>query len=181
MALYYITSNKRKFEEAKEIMPGLEWFKKDIDEIQSLDPKEIINAKIREASKYCKNEFIVEDVSVSMECLNGLPGTMIKWFLKALGTDGIYKIAENFGVFGASCSIVIGYSNKGEINLFEGKCDGKLVKPAKNAYDFWDDLFMPGGYDKTFADMPLDQKNAISHRAVALNKLRQFLVEQAKD
>lgn len=60
--------------------------------------------------------------------------------------------------------------------LFEGIVNGQIVKKEKGADGFgYDPVFLPDGYLLTFAEMDLDQKNSISHRARAVNKLVDFL------
>ena len=44
----------------------------------------------------------------------------------------------------------------------------------------WDPIFVPVGYDQTFAEMPLEEKNKVSHRSRALDKFKAFLEEKAK-
>ena len=110
MALYYVTSNSVKFHEASLILDGLEWLDLDLEEVQSLDPKEIIRKKLGQAFKYKKGQFIVEDVSFSLDCLGGLPGPLIKWFLKSIGTAGLFDIADRFKNYKAVSSVEVGYA-----------------------------------------------------------------------
>ena len=95
MPLYFITGNKNKFEEAKAMIPSLQQLDMDLVEIQSTDAHEIIRAKLNEALKYHEGELIVEDTSLYLSCLNGLPGPLIKWFLKSIGNEGIYNLTKN--------------------------------------------------------------------------------------
>lgn len=176
MILYFITGNKNKFEEAKSIITDLNQFKLDLPEIQNIDPKMIIKAKLLEAFKHKKGKFIVEDTSLYLNCLNGLPGPLIKWFLETIGNDGLYNIAKKLNNFKAEAKTVIGYAkNKKEIKFFKGIIKGRIV-PSKGEQGFgWDPIFKPNGFNKTFAEMTAEEKNKISMRRVALNKLRQQL------
>ena len=72
MKFYFITGNKGKFEEAKAIIPKLEQLDIELPEVQEIDPKQIIKAKLFAAFEHKMEEFIVEDTSLSFECLNGL-------------------------------------------------------------------------------------------------------------
>ena len=96
MALYFITGNKGKLAEVQSILGNVEALDIDLPEIQSLDAQEIIKAKLEEAQKDQTGEFIVEDNSLYLEGLNGLPGPLIKWFEEALGNEGIALIADKF-------------------------------------------------------------------------------------
>ncbi len=63
------------------------------------------------------------------------------------------------------------------LHIFEGKVEGSIIKEKRGAEGFgYDPIFMPGGYDKTFAELGLDVKNQISHRARAVKKLADYLL-----
>ena len=91
MALYFITGNKGKLVEVQEIISSVEQLDIDLPEIQDIDAQEIIRAKLEEAQKHHQGQFIVEDTSLYLDCLNGLPGPLIKWFMKTIGNDGDRK------------------------------------------------------------------------------------------
>src|SRR3990167_9629438 len=134
MSIYLITGNKGKFAEVQSILGDVEALDIDLPEIQSLDAHEIIKAKLKEAQKHQTGEFIVEDNSLYLEGLNGLPGPLIKWFMKTVGNEGLYKMAEAFGNFNAEAKVIIGYSNSaGEISFYEGNTKGTIVSPRGSA------------------------------------------------
>ena len=63
------------------------------------------------------------------------------------------------------------------LHIFEGKVEGSIIKEKRGAEGFgYDPIFMPEGYDKTFAELGLDVKNQISHRARAVKKLADYLL-----
>lgn len=173
MTLYFITGNKGKLAEVQSVLSGVEALDIDLPEIQSLDAHEIIKAKLLEAQKHQTGEFIVEDNSLYLEGIKGLPGPLIKWFLKTVGNDGLYKMAEAFGNFNAEAKVIIGYSNpEGETSFFEGSTKGTIV-PARGDNGFgWDPIFQPEGYSKTFGELTPEEKNSFSMRRVALEKLK---------
>ena len=176
MKLYFITGNKNKFEEIKSILPEVEQLDIDLPEIQEIDAKEIIKAKLIEALKHKKGEFIVEDTSLYLDCLNGLPGPLIKWFMKTIGNQGIYNLTKKFGNSNAEAKTFIGYAkSKDEIYYFEGKIKGKIVEPKGNSNFGWDPIFQPEKNLKNFAEMDKEEKNKISMRRNAVNKLKEFL------
>ncbi len=175
MALYFITGNENKLKEARQILGEVNNLDIDLPEIQSLDPKEVIKAKLLEAKKHCQGRIFCEDVSLSLDCLNGLPGTLVKWFLKSLGTEGIVKIADRYEDHKATVKAIIGYCCDDEMHFFEGEVRGMIVaQKAENSFGF-DPIFRPEGQEKTFAEMTLEEKNKISHRRQALQKLKEFL------
>lgn len=171
-----VTGNKGKYEEAKLIIPDLEFKDVDLIEIQSIDSKEIIKHKLDEAKKVLTGNLIVEDNSLYLDCLHGLPGPLIKWFLKTIGNDGLVKMAESFENSKARASVLIGLGMEdGQIEFFEGSIDGEIVRPRGENGFGWDQIFKPTGWEKTFGEMTLDEKNNISMRKIAFQKLKDFL------
>jgi len=96
MALYFITGNKNKFAEVSAILPSVEQIDIDLPEVQDIDAKEIIKAKLLEALNHKQAKFIVEDTSLYFNCLNGLPGPLIKWFMKTVGNEGLFNMVKNW-------------------------------------------------------------------------------------
>lgn len=65
-----------------------------------------------------------------------------------------------------------------EIHQFEGIVDGEIIRERRGGEGFgYDPIFQPNGYDKTFAELGMDIKNHISHRARAVQKLAEFLLK----
>src|SRR4051812_39123208 len=123
MALYFITSSSNKFAEVKAMLPEVEQMEMDLAEIQELDPHKIISAKLFEARQTLRHgsTLMVEDTSLYIDGMNGLPGPFCKWFLHALGDKGIFKLAQTFGA-AASAKTIIGYvDGQGSVEFFEGE------------------------------------------------------------
>jgi non-canonical purine NTP pyrophosphatase (RdgB/HAM1 family) len=176
MSLYFITGNKNKFSEVSAILPGVKQFDIDLPEIQEIDAKEIIKAKLLEALKHRQAEFIVEDTSLYLNCLNGLPGPLIKWFMKTVGKDGLFKLAKKLGDNKAEAKTIIGYvKNPNQIYYFEGSIKGIIVPPTLESGFGWDPIFQPNGFSKSFAELAREEKNNISMRRIALDKLKEFI------
>ncbi len=176
MSLLFVTGNKGKFDEAKSIISDLEQLDLDLIEIQSVDSKEVITHKLHEAKAKTSGSFVVEDNSLSLEALNGLPGPLIKWFLKKIGNEGLVKIVEDFGNNKAEATVVIGYlSEQGEISFFEGSIQGTIVSPRGDNGFGWDPIFLPDGETKTFGEMVTEEKNKMSMRKIAFQKLKEAI------
>lgn len=177
--IYFITGNKNKLEEVQSFLSNVEQLDIDLPEIQDVDAHEIIKAKLQEATKHTQGEFIVEDTSLYLDCLNGLPGPLIKWFLKAIGNDGLFNLAEKLGDVKATAKTMIGYAKEADdFYFFEGIVEGKIVKPQTELGFGWDSIFLPDGYQKTFVEMTKEEKNKISMRSIAVSKLKEFLRTQ---
>ena len=148
--LKFITGNVNKFNEAKQFLPELEQLNIDLLEIQSLDPKEIIEHKLKEAKKYGHINFFTEDISLVIDKY-GFPGPLIKWVNQTLGHDlGVY---------------------------FEGIVKGTLCRARGEDFGY-NPIVIPEGHTKTYAEMSLEVKGTINHRAKALEKLKAFLEEK---
>lgn len=177
--IYFITGNQNKFSEAKSIIPELEQLDIDLPEIQEIDSEEIIREKLVFASSHHTGDFVVEDTSLALNCLNGLPGPLIKWFEKTIGNDGIADIAKKYENSEAIAKVVVGYKSNDEIAYFEGSIEGNIVSPRGN-FDFgWGPIFQPKGYSKTFGEMDREEKNSISMRKIAFQKLKDYLESPA--
>lgn len=173
----FITGNENKLKEVRAIV-GEDIGHVDIDlpEIQEIDPYKVIQAKLAEALKHTQGDFFIEDTSLYLDGLNGLPGPLIKWFLQSLGTEGLADLAERTGNIRATAKTVIGYvSRDGAMHFFEGSISGTIVRPRVASSFGWDPIFLPDGHDKTFAEMTREEKNRISMRSIALSKLKEFL------
>jgi len=176
MTLYFITGNKNKFKEASQAIPDLEQLDINLPEIQDIDPKEIIKAKLTEALLHKEGEFIVEDVSLVFDCIKPLPGPLIKWFVDSIGNEKLHEMTQKYGNPKAEAKAIIGYAkNKDEIYFFEGDVQGTIVAPRGPTHFGWDPIFQPEGHKETFAEIDPEIKSKISHRAKALAKLKEFL------
>lgn len=161
------------------MLEGIEQLEIDLPEIQELDAHKIVRAKLEEALKHKRSAFMVEDTSLYLDALSGLPGPLIKWFLKTIGNEGLVKIAEAFGNTGAEARTVIGYTDgSGNVEYFEGSVRGRIVAPRGETRFGWDPIFEPEGMSKTYAELSSEkEKDAVSMRRIAVEKLKAYLSE----
>ena len=177
MNLFFVTGNNKKFEEAQLILPNLKQLNIDLPEIQEIDARKIVENKMKEALRHKKGEIVIEDTSLYLDCLNGLPGPLIKWFTKTVKIDGLAKIAKKLENNRAQAKTIVGYAkNPQEIYFFEGVIKGNIIAPRGERVIFgWNSIFQPIGNSKTFAEMDLAEKNKLSMRGLAFQKLKKFL------
>lgn len=176
MTVNFITGSDNKFAEIKALVPEVEKLHMDLPEIQEIDAHKIIQAKLRVALEYHEGPLMVEDTSLYLECLGGLPGPLVKWFEKTMASEGIAKMAIALGDVRATACTVIGYAGVDrEIHFFEGMMEGTLVMPRVPSNFGWDNIFVPNGYELTFAELTKEEKNKISMRAQAAMKLKTHL------
>ena len=71
---------------------------------------------------------------------------------------------------------MIAFIENGEEHLFEGVIHGKIIEFEKGNDGFgYDPIFIPDGYKQTFSEMPLEEKNRITHRALAMARFISYL------
>ena len=98
MEITFLTGNKNKLREAKEILTYHNIQKEEIDleEIQAVDSRDLIVAKLVLGYEKVKKPIMVEDTGLHFECLNGLPGALIKWFIKKIGVEGCWDLVKRY-------------------------------------------------------------------------------------
>ena len=122
-----------------------------------------------------------DDTGLEVDALDGAPGVHSARY----ATDGHYFAANNRLLLrnlagsadrSAHFRTVIALILDGRGYLFEGRVDGRIAESEAGYGGFgYDPLFVPEGFDKTFAEMDADEKNAISHRGRAVRRLVEFL------
>lgn len=185
--IVFVTGNAKKLEEVIAVLGDnfpreLVNRKIDLPEYQG-DADEICRAKCRAASELVKGPVIIEDTCLCYNAMKGLPGPYIKWFLDKLEPEGLHKMLDGWDDKSAEAVCTFAYSsgNPDEpIILFEGRTSGTIVSPKGPRNFGWDPIFLPDGYTKTFAELPTDVKNQISHRHKALEKLKQYFIKDTQ-
>ncbi|TDL30060.1 Ham1-like protein [Rickenella mellea] len=180
--LVFVTGNANKLKEVRAILSlgtPIEIESKDLDipEVQG-STQDVAREKCRRAAELVSGACITEDTALCFKALNGLPGPYIKYFLKELGHDGLNKLIVGFPTTDAWALCTFAYSPGpgAEPLLFEGRTDGRIVLP-RGPKDFgWDPVFEAEETGKTYAEMSIEEKNGLSHRYRALEKLRAHLV-----
>ena len=95
--LTFITGNANKAKYLSEYFDlPIKHQKIDLPEIQSLSLQEIVESKAKAAYKIAHKPVMVEDVSLTFNALNNLPGPLIKWFLESLGNDGLSALVKKY-------------------------------------------------------------------------------------
>jgi len=169
-SLIFTTGNEDKLREAQEILKvPLKGTLLRIEEIQSLDLVRVATSKAREYYRILRKPLFVEDVSLSFEALNGLPGTYINDFYKAIGNNGLVKLISGRNRKAIAKVAIVYIDKSGEVHTFIGEVEGEIAKKAKGKNGFgWDAIFIPKGEKITFAEMTLQEKNKHSMRKKAL-------------
>ncbi|KAL5702568.1 hypothetical protein ACHQM5_027770 [Ranunculus cassubicifolius] len=163
----FVTGNAKKLEEVKSILGNSIPFhslKLDLPELQG-EPEEISKEKAKLAALQVNGPVLVEDTCLCFNALKGLPG--LNNMLLAYEDKSAY----------AMCVFSLALGPNVEPVTFLGKTPGKIV-PARGPNDFgWDPIFQPDGYELTYAEMPKEEKNKISHRSRALAMVKSHFLE----
>jgi len=138
----FITGNQNKADYlAKYLGHPVDHVKLDLDEIQSLDLREIVEHKVRQAYARIKKPVLVEDVSLEFTALGRLPGPLIKWFLEELELDQICALLDGKDR-SATGRCMFGYYDGTRLEFLEGVLPGRIAdKPAGDNGFGWDKIF----------------------------------------
>ena len=158
-------------------------FNKDIPETGStLEDNALI--KVREIFKLTNAICISDDTGLEVEALNGAPGVFSARYAgePSNATENIKKLLnelkkKNTINRSAKFRTVIAYKDSNQELLFEGIVEGSISLAPKGTSGFgYDPIFVPSDYKLTFAEMSIDIKNNISHRANAIKKLKEYFL-----
>lgn len=182
--IVFATNNKNKIKEVQKLLPnnieliGLKDIgcEDDIPETQHTIKGNSIQKVNYINSKYNLDCF-ADDTGLEISALNGDPGVLSARYAgsERNSKKNIEKVLKNLNNIknrNARFKTVIALSYKGEILTFEGVCEGVISNEIQGDGGFgYDPIFKPNGINKTFAELSFDEKNKISHRAIAIKKL----------
>lgn len=176
--LTFITGNAAKAEQLERHLHHTVAHKKlDLLEIQSLNLREVIEHKAKEAHKQVGGRVLVEDTALTFKALGKLPGPLIKWFLGELDNDGLCKLLDGYQDRAAIAESVFGLYDGETLHVFEGSAAGVIAAEPRGEQGFgWDPIFIPEGHTKTWGEMDAEEQKHTSMRRIALKKLEAHLL-----
>lgn len=188
MELVFATNNRHKLEEVQSLL-GNEIKLLSLKEIGCFDeiPEDFETLKENAAQKarYIFDKYKIncfaDDTGLEIHALNGEPGVYSARYAgeSCSFDDNMNKVLEKMqGIENrkACFKTVIALIIEGKEYYFEGQVNGEMLKEKTGSDGFgYDPIFKPEGFDLSFAQMSLDEKNKISHRARATEKLVEFL------
>lgn len=186
--LVFATNNSHKLDEVRQVV-GNSFDILSLADINCHDdiaePGETLEENALIKARYVKNKYgyycFGDDTGLEVNALNGAPGV----YSARYAGDGhdakanmkkLLSELKNITDRKACFRTVIALSLDGKEYLFEGRIDGNIIDEEKGGSGFgYDPVFVPDGYQQTFAELGVDVKNTISHRALAVKALCEFL------
>ncbi len=190
MKLVFASNNQNKLEEIKAILP---------EHVQLLSLSDVnFNTEIEETGDTFEENAALkaqavfnatglpcfaDDSGLIVEALNGQPGVKSARYAgeppnHQANINLLLKSLEGIENRKASFKTVICYKDKTGIRFFDGEVIGQITQSAKGTSGFgYDPVFIPNGYELTFAEMTAEEKNKISHRKKATAQMLKFLGE----
>lgn len=193
MKLIFATGNQHKLMEVKKIMPShIElWSLKDInfyEEIEETGKTLEENALLKAKTIFLKTGIscMADDSGLLVDALNGEPGVYSARYAGPEKNDEnntrkLLKELHASNNRSAHFKTVISLVTPNKEVLFDGIIEGQIISEKRGTNGFgYDPVFVPNGYQQTFAELSLDEKSEISHRAKAMQKLLSYLSESIK-
>ncbi len=173
--LNVITSNQGKYEEYKDMLAdsfSVSMKKVHYHEIQTDRLKDVVVHALDDLVDHAP--LIIDDSGLFIDALNDFPGVYSAYVMRTLGCGGILKLLEGEKDRGARFECMIGLLEEDK-KIFKGVCKGSISHEIRGEHGFgYDPIFVPSGYDITFAEMKTDQKNELSHRGKAMKQLLEY-------
>lgn len=188
MKLVFASNNKNKIQEIQALVPN-------IIQIVSLEEIGCIEdipetADTIEGNAILKANYVTEkygfdcfadDTGLEVDALNGDPGVYSARYAgeQKDANDNMYKLLSELKDKSnrkANFKTVIALNLNGKQNLFTGIINGKIIEEKIGTNGFgYDPIFVADGYEKTFAELSMEEKSTISHRGIAVKELILFL------
>lgn len=196
MKLVFATNNAHKLSEVRQILGnrfevlGLKDIGCDVDIPETADTLE---GNALQKARYVKQHFgfdcFADDTGLEVEALDGAPGVHTARYAELSGYGTTHDSDANMNLLlhnlekkcdrRARFRTVIALIIEKEEHLFEGIAPGQILTERHGQEGFgYDPIFQPDGYDRSFAEMTAEEKNAISHRGRATHQLCKFLLNE---
>lgn len=194
MRICFASHNAHKLQEIRAMLPvGFELL--GLDDLGITEdipePGETIEENSALKAQYVRERHEIpvfaDDTGLEVKALNGEPGVYSARYAgpQRDANDNMDLLLKNLGDktnrSAAFKTVITFIDGQGTERQFEGIVEGKIIHEKRGTKGFgYDPIFVPEGYDQTFAELPAEVKNSISHRARAFEKLIGFLKSEAK-
>ncbi|WP_289045223.1 non-canonical purine NTP diphosphatase [uncultured Olleya sp.] len=188
MQIVFATNNLNKVKEVQSLIPShIKLLSlKDIKCFEDVpETQPTIEGNAKQKANYIKQHYgydcFADDTGLEVEALDGAPGVFSARYAGPQRNDQdnmdlLLKNLNNKPTRDAQFKTVIALELDGKLNTFTGICKGEITSTKQGNQGFgYDPIFKPNGFDNTFAQMDLTQKNTIGHRGKAVQLLIDFL------
>ena len=202
MKIVFATNNQHKLEEIRSILgDSIEVLSlKDIGcDVDIPETGKTLEENALQKAQYVYDHYhmdcFADDTGLEVDALNGAPGVYSARYAGGEGHDSeanmtklLHELGENNNRNARFRTVIAliqkknvcpcGCTSIKEVHQFEGIVEGEIIRERRGGEGFgYDPIFQPSGYDQTFAELGMDIKNHISHRARATAKLAEFLIK----
>ena len=183
--LYFASYSSDKFDEYRFLVGSyadLKWFKLTIEEIKTLDFDVMVRRKIQIVKQHLPySPFLVEQTGIIIHAWQKLPGPTTGLFMETVGNSGICQMMNGFTHREATAVTYLGYhSEDGEVDVFRGRIRGRIAEEPRGDHGYgWAAIFIPDGFDQTYAEMSFEKRIDISTRMRATSKFYTAVFKEA--
>lgn len=187
MKISFVTTNRGKFSEIGKMIVDHGHEAENIavayPEMQADSLEMVMIQGLEWLMDHYERPILADDSGLFIDALGGFPGVYSAYVHKTLGNDGILKLMEGKTGRAARFECALGYAEPGSgPMLFKGVSEGTISTSKKGTGGFgYDPIFIPAGHDKTFGELPMEEKNKVSHRGRALAKFFKYLEEEHQE
>jgi len=183
--VYFATTNRNKFHEAKSALSDMKirvlMLKKKKIEIQADKIEEVVKRSALWIAEEDARPILVEDAGFFIQAMDGFPGPYSSYVYRKIGLCGILRLLDRFTNRAAEFRSAVAFCNHGDlIRIFMSCVSGTVASEERGTGGFgFDPIFIPLGENRTFAEMAVEEKNCISHRAKALAKFAKWYLRKS--
>jgi len=177
----FVTTNPGKFREvsAKLAPLGIRLGRRDraYPELQADRLEDVVRYAAGIVAREVRGEFLIDDSGLFVEALGGFPGVYSSYVYRTIGPKAVLTLLRNGKDRAARFETVflLGRRDRSP-RVFHGVCEGSIARAPRGRGGFgFDPIFVPQGSRRTFGEMSLAEKNAVSHRARAAEALARHL------
>ncbi len=186
--LRVVTHNEGKAREFAHALRGLPWTvvreDREYQEVQAdtLDEVAVASARWLLDEGAVPPPFVLEDAGLFVDGLSGFPGVYSAYVYRTVGCAGLLRLMEGREDRSARFESRVALAMAdGTVEVVAGTCHGRLSTEERGSGGFgFDPVFVPEGEVRTFAEMPLEEKDGLSHRGRALARLVERLGRPAQ-
>jgi len=177
----FVTTNPGKFREVSAKLAPLGIRMRRLDraypELQADRLRDVVTFAAGVVARQVPGEFLIDDSGLFVDALGGFPGVYSSYVYRTIGPRGVLALMTREARRSARFETVFLLGGPGRPpRIFRGVCEGSIARAPRGRGGFgFDPIFVPRGSRRTFGEMSLSEKNAISHRARAAEALAHHL------